>query len=193
MGQPSPHRPDVPWTTLPEVLRTERPVLRPPQPADARGIFARWAQAPAVYRYLPVRPDTAVAQTERTEQLVRRLIEQRRQGTALTWALPLPAEDRPLGAVLLTPAGHMAELAYALARGAWGRGYATEAADAVVRAALELPGVYRISARCDVDTVASARVLEKVGMQHDGTLRRYVVRPNLGPEPRDVFIYARVR
>jgi RimJ/RimL family protein N-acetyltransferase len=190
MGQPSPHRPDVPWTALPEELRTDRLVLRPPRPADAAGIFARWTQDATVYRYLPKRPDTAVAQTE---QLVRRLIEQRRQGTALSWALTVPAEDRPLGAVRLTPAGHMAELAYALARGAWGRGYATEAAAAVVGAAWALPGGYRIWTRCDVDNAASARVLEKVGMQREGTLRRTVLRPNLGPEPRDVFVYARVR
>jgi RimJ/RimL family protein N-acetyltransferase len=190
MGQPPPHRSDVPWTTLPEVLRTPRLVLRPPRPADAAGIFARWAQDPAVYRYMSMRPDTALAQTE---QSVLRAIEQRRQGKELWWALTLPAEDRPLGAVLLTPAGHQAELGYALARDAWGRGYATEAAAAVAGAAWALPGVYRIWARCDVENAASARVLEKVGMQREGTLRRASVRPNLGPEPRDVFVYARVR
>jgi [ribosomal protein S5]-alanine N-acetyltransferase len=46
---------------------------------------------------------------------------------------------------------------------------------------------------CDTDNVASGRVLEKVGMQYDGTLRRCAVRPNLGPEPRDAHLYARVR
>jgi ribosomal-protein-alanine N-acetyltransferase len=63
----------------------------------------------------------------------------------------------------------------------------------VVHAALALPGVYRVWAMCDADNVASGRVLEKVGMQYDGTLRRCAVRPNLGPEPRDAHLYARVR
>jgi pimeloyl-ACP methyl ester carboxylesterase len=40
-----------------------------------------------------------------------------------------------------------------------------EAAGSVVEAALGLSGVFRIWAMCDVDNVASARVLEKTGMQ----------------------------
>jgi RimJ/RimL family protein N-acetyltransferase len=172
------------------VLRTRRLVLRPPRPADAPAIFARWAQDPAVYRYLRRRPATAL---EQTEQVVRRLIEERRRGATLTWVLTLPDDDRPLGLVVLTPAGHTAELGYLLARDAWGRGYATEAAGAVVWAALALPGVYRVWAKCDVDHVASARVMEKAGMQREGTLRRSAVRPALGPEPRDTLVYARER
>jgi [ribosomal protein S5]-alanine N-acetyltransferase len=191
VGQPTPpDRPGVPWATLPEVLRTRRLVLRPPRPADAPAIFARWDHDPEVYRYLHRRPATAVEQTDRW---IRGAVEQRRRGTTLTWALTLPEDDRPLGVVVLTPAGHTAELGYGLARDAWGRGFATEAADAVVRAALALPGASRVWAKCDVDNAASARVMEKVGMQHEGTLRRYLVRPALGPEPRDTPVYARVR
>ena len=46
---------------------------------------------------------------------------------------------------------------------------------------------------CDVENKASARVLEKVGMQREGTLRRYIVHPNISPEPRDCFVYSKVR
>jgi RimJ/RimL family protein N-acetyltransferase len=44
-----------------------------------------------------------------------------------------------------------------------------------------------------VENVASARVLEKVGMVREGVLRRYIVHPNIGPEPRDSIVYARTR
>jgi RimJ/RimL family protein N-acetyltransferase len=172
------------------VLRTRRLVLRPPRPADAAAIFARWDEDPEVYRYMHRRPAVAVEQTDRW---IRGAVEQRRQGTTLTWVLTRPEDDRPLGVVVLTPAGHMAGLGYVLARDAWGRGYATEAASAVVRAALALPGVDLVRARCDVDNAASVRVLEKVGMQHEDTLRRSAVRPDLGPEPRDTLVYVRVR
>jgi RimJ/RimL family protein N-acetyltransferase len=172
------------------VLRTRRLVLRPPRPADAPAIFARWDHDPEVYRYMHRRPATTVEQTDRW---IRGAVEQRRRGTTLTWALTRPEDDRPLGVVALTPDGHEAGLGYVLARDAWGRGYATEAADAVVRAALALRGVSRVLARCDADNVASARVMEKVGMRHEGTLRRHAVRPDLGPEPRDTLVYARVR
>jgi len=75
----------------------------------------------------------------------------------------------------------------------WGKGYATEAARAIVEWAFSVPVIRRVWATCDTQNVASARVLEKAGLQLEGTLRRAIVRPNLGNEPRDAFIYARVR
>jgi RimJ/RimL family protein N-acetyltransferase len=40
---------------------------------------------------------------------------------------------------------------------------------------------------CDVDNLASARVLEKVGMQREGLLRRQIVHPNISDEPGDCY------
>ena len=59
--------------------------------------------------------------------------------------------------------------------------------------AFENPCMYRVWAVCDVDNVASARVLEKAGMSFEGILRRYQIHPNIGPEPRDARCYARMR
>jgi RimJ/RimL family protein N-acetyltransferase len=35
-------------------------------------------------------------------------------------------------------------------------------------------------------------VLEKIGLEREGTLRRYMVLPNIGAQPRDVHLYATV-
>jgi RimJ/RimL family protein N-acetyltransferase len=48
----------------------------------------------------------------------------------------------------------------------------TEAAQAVVTWALARPGIHRVGAVTDVDNHGSARVLEKIGMQREGQLRR---------------------
>ena len=85
------------------------------------------------------------------------------------------------------------QFGYCLARDAWGRGFATEAATAFVAQAAVRPDLWRIQAYCDTENNASARVLEKAGLKLEGTLRRYLVLPNLGPDPRDVFMYAKVR
>ena len=85
------------------------------------------------------------------------------------------------------------QFGYCLARDAWGQGYATEAAGAFIAAALDIPTLWRIQAYCDVENCASARVLEKIGLEREGTLRRYMVLPNLSNEPRDVHCYAKVR
>jgi RimJ/RimL family protein N-acetyltransferase len=80
-----------------------------------------------------------------------------------------------------------------LARDAWGHGYATEAARTIVEMAFQDPFVWRVQATCALDNVASARVLEKVGLTFEGILRRHHVLPNLGNAPRDVRMYAIIR
>ena len=74
-----------------------------------------------------------------------------------------------------------------------GEGIATEAARAVVDWALSESSVFRVWAVTDVDNVRSARVLEKLGFEREGRLRRWMIAPNLSDEPRDCWCYARVK
>jgi RimJ/RimL family protein N-acetyltransferase len=69
----------------------------------------------------------------------------------------------------------------------------TEVVRAVNDWALAQPEVHRVWAVCDVDNLASARVMEKAGMAREGKLRRWAVHPNLSTEPRDFWCYARVK
>ena len=65
-----------------------------------------------------------------------------------------------------------ADLGYELAPRYWGRGYATEAARAMVDFGFRVQGLQRISSWCIADNIASARVLERLGFQPEGRLRR---------------------
>lgn len=56
----------------------------------------------------------------------------------------------------------------------WGSGYATEAAQAVLRFGFEGPGLDRIWATCRPENLASVRVLERIGMQREGHLRDHI-------------------
>ena len=85
------------------------------------------------------------------------------------------------------------EVGYALARPYWGKGYMTEIMRTVIDWALTQPDIFRVQAFCDVENIASARVMEKAGMAREGLLRRYVVHPNISAEPRDAYLYAVVR
>ena len=89
--------------------------------------------------------------------------------------------------------GFAASLGYVLRRTAWGQGIMPEAAGRVTEWALAQPTIYRVWATCDYENRASARVLEKIGMQREGLMRRGVVHPNLSDEPRDCWLYARVK
>jgi RimJ/RimL family protein N-acetyltransferase len=66
-----------------------------------------------------------------------------------------------------------ADLGYVFGHQVWGRGYATEAAGAMVRAGFEQLGLKRIYGICEVTHRASSRVLEKVGLRWARTARRY--------------------
>ncbi len=54
----------------------------------------------------------------------------------------------------------------------WGRGYATEAATAMLGFAFGELGAHRVVAFCNAHNCASAQVMEKLGMQQDGHLRQ---------------------
>ena len=61
------------------------------------------------------------------------------------------------------------------------------------RLTLRVPRLSDAGAIFDVENVASARVLEKVGMQLEGKLRRNIVHPNISSEPRDSYCYSAVK
>ena len=64
-----------------------------------------------------------------------------------------------------------ADIGFELAPEYWGRGYATEAALAMVDFGFRKLGLHRVSSWCIADNAASARVLEKVGLRPEGRLR----------------------
>jgi [ribosomal protein S5]-alanine N-acetyltransferase len=175
---------------VPEQIETERLHLRPMRITDAADIFARYAQDPDVARYVTWRPHQRITETV---EFLQRCEQAWALGTAHAWAITQTGDSQVYGSVELRLDGHRAEIGYVLARAEWGQGYMTEAAREVVEMALALPGVYRVAAMCDVENAASARVMEKIGMQREGLLRRYIMHPNVSGEPRDVYLYARVR
>jgi len=85
----------------------------------------------------------------------------------------------------LLDGGPEVELGYTFARSAWGRGYATEAAAAVLRAAFDEMGMERIVACVRPPNVASHRVAEKIGMRRDGTAWHYGAQMDMYALSRD--------
>ena len=63
-----------------------------------------------------------------------------------------------------------AMIGYAINRAHWGKGIAPEAARAVITWAFETFGLARLWASTDAQHTRSRRVLEKLGMRHEGTL-----------------------
>jgi len=165
-------------------------MLRWPVEADAEEIFARYAHDPEVTRYISWRPHQSI---EETLEFLKKAAVARQEGRGYPWLIRLRESRALLGMIGLRTEGHIAHLGYVLARDAWGHGYATEAAQAVVAEVQRNKSVWRIEAFCDVENAASARVLERTGLSFEGTLRRELVLPNWGDVPRDAHSYALVR
>ena len=92
-------------------------------------------------------------------------------------AIELRAEARLIGncGLRLEAAGaRVGEIGYELAPAYWEQGYATEAARAMVTLGFADFQLHRISSYCIADNVASAHVLEKLGMRCEGRLRENV-------------------
>lgn len=170
-------------------IETERLWLRPPAIGNAEQIFFRYGRDPEVSRYMSWKPHRTV---DDTLEFLRRITADNAAGRSCGYLMFSKGTNDLLGSVGGAIDGHRMQFGYCLARDAWGHGYASEAAHAFVEASFNTLPLMRVQAMCDVENVASARVLEKAGLKCEGTLRRYLVLPNLGDEPRDVFMYARV-
>ena len=170
-----------------ETLTTERLTLRRPTLEDAGAIFDGYAQDPDVSHYTSWTPHASV---ETTQQFLGEAIEAWNGNARFVWIVDQTTSGELLGGIEVRVEDHRAEIGYVFRRSAWGRGYATEAAQAVVDHAFCAPGIWRVWAYCYVDHAASVRVLEKCGMQREGRVHRGFVFPNLSDQPDDVFLYA---
>lgn len=177
-----------PWTP-PETIETPRLRLRRPRADDDAAVFA-YASDPLVTRLMDWPTHVALGTSRRFLEFCETGWA---TGTEFTWVLTLPPSDRAIGAIAIRPKGRGAELGYVLHRDVHGRGLATEASRAVVGWLRSVPEVERIEATCDVENGGSARVLGKAGLARERLLPAYGARPNLGPGPRDAFLFAWTR
>jgi RimJ/RimL family protein N-acetyltransferase len=88
-------------------------------------------------------------------------------------AVTLSGDGRLIGGCGLRRTDVVGEafIGYVLRRDAWGRGYATEAARALLAFGFERLGLRRIFADCHPANMASWRVMEKLGMRREGHFR----------------------
>ncbi len=131
-----------------------------------------YAADPEVVRYLDWGPNT---ETD-TRAFIGETMRTRRQRprTRFDLAVAVRSTDRVIGGArfwIESTQHREGSIGYTLARAAWGQGYATEVAAGLVRFGFEAHGLHRIYAIVEPENIASARVLEKVGMRREGHLR----------------------
>lgn len=171
---------------------TERLILRATRMQDARSIFEGYASDSEVCRYMSFRPHAAI---EDTRAFLDRCKSRWISGQEFSFTIRQQSQPAKLmGMISCELRGpHRVSYGYVLHRPYWGNGYMTEALAKMLTLAFIDPQVYRADAICDVENHASARVMEKCGMQREGLLRRHALLPNISDIPRDMYCYARIR
>lgn len=151
-----------------ETIETKRLVLRPYRFEDVEDVMS-YATDEEWSRYLPVprpySPRDAIQFIARMTLLDRTVHP--------SWAMV--ADQRVIGGINIRFdfRNLVGEMGWSISRPFWGRGLTTEAARAVMNAAFGThPQLNCIRAMADVRNLASHRVMEKIGMSREGTLRQ---------------------
>ncbi len=172
----------------PEIV-TERLLLRRLRPEDAPEVF-EYCSRDTVTKYV-------IFETHRTLADSEAFIERCLAGTPLefgvVWAIVLRSSGKVIGTIglhRLDASLLKVEAGYALHDDFWNQGIVTEAMKAVIAEVFTHTPIKRIEALCIAEHGASAKVMEKAGMQYEGTLRQWTIIKNIA---QDMKIYSILR
>jgi RimJ/RimL family protein N-acetyltransferase len=170
-------------------LLTPRLRLRPVTDADADALFALHGNA-RVLRYWDSPPWD---ERERAERFIAACRQMAEDGSGARPVIESLADGVFLGWCGLTrwnPDYRSASLGYCYHEAAWGHGYATEAAEALLGWAFDTLDLNRVQAETDTRNTASAHVLEKLGFRREGTLREDCI---VNGDVSDSWVYGLLR
>ncbi len=168
-------------------LTTERLVIRALNTDDLDRHYLMFSD-PDVVRYLY---SDAFDRDTAHEHLARRaLVDLPGEGEWLNFGVEVKGEGLLIGELamgFISETHQHYEVGYVFDRAYAGHGYATEGTALIVELAFSGLGAHRVSGRLDARNVASARVLEKLGMRREA---HFVENEFVKGEWTDEFAYA---
>ncbi|GIO24491.1 GNAT family N-acetyltransferase [Oceanobacillus sp. J11TS1] len=175
---------EFPFIPFP-VLETERLLLREMKKEDLQDVYD-YASDPELTTFLTWETHTTRGDTE---EFIAFLLDLYKKGTKGAWAIVWKKKNRVIGTIDLqwNQKHYSAELAYAISRDYWRKGIGAEAGRAVLRFGFEKMKLERVYARCHPDNIASYKLMEKLGMTYEGTLRKSMCRKG---KQEDLKIYS---
>ncbi|MGV2685913.1 GNAT family N-acetyltransferase, partial [Clostridium perfringens] len=140
---------------------TERLVIREFEPDDWQDVL-QYTSDPVVMHYMP--------EPVHTEETVKQFLEQNKGEKAHHYAVMLHEDQHVIGHMVFHPwfGEHTYEIGWVFNSTYHRRGFATEAARALLQHGFEVLGLHRIIATCQPENTPSYRVMEKLGMRREG-------------------------
>ena len=157
------------------MLETERLILRRIELNDAEDMFNGWCNDVDVCRYLPWDCHGSI---NNTKQLLNMWVDEYNNSDVYRWIIVLKENNKPVGTVDVVNKdidNMVFELGHCYSKETWGKGIATEVFSRVIKFLFEEVGVELITAKHNESNIASGKVMQKVNMKYDGTLRFRVI------------------
>ncbi len=152
-------------------LETERLILRKFKIDDYAKMYDNWASEDAVTKYLTWKSHE---NQDVTESVLTDWVDNYANNDFYNWAIELKEEDKLIGNISVVNYREetmSAVLGYCMGSKWWGKEIMPEAAKAVLKYLFEEVGFNRIAADHDKNNPKSGRVMQKIGMTYEGTLR----------------------
>ncbi|KLV27958.1 N-acetyltransferase [Niallia circulans] len=154
------------------ILETERLLLREIEKEDAGDLFAYFSNKEVMQYY----GQEAFTSIEQVEALIGHFSNNFENQRGIRWGMQLKGTTRLIGTLGLNNlvlSHKRAEIGYEI-HPEYGRsGYTAEAVQKVVSYALEELHLNRVGAMIYLENEASNKLIQKLGFQHEGVLRKY--------------------
>lgn len=152
-------------------IETDRLILRRFTMEDANVMYRNWASDDEVTQYLtwPTHADVNV-----TRSVIEGWIQNYANPDFYHWAIVLKSSGEPIGSLSVVKYDEKtasAAIGWCMGKRWWGQGIMPEAARAVLQYLFNEIGFNRIAAYHDKNNPKSGRVMQKIGMLREGTLR----------------------
>ncbi|MGR9050547.1 GNAT family N-acetyltransferase [Halobacillus faecis] len=155
---------------MPE-FKTERLTLRKLAFSDLEDVFS-FCSNPKVAH--PMTWEVTESR-EATHEFLTMVMTGYEKGESGEWAIEWNKTGQVIGVAAFIDWSNLhkcVEVGYFLSEDYWGRGIATEALQELVHYGFSQLDLNRIEGRCDTDNIGSQKVMKKLGMKYEGTLRK---------------------
>lgn len=172
-------------------IETNRLILRRIEHSDAQSVFDHWISDE---RVTDNRVNAAHKSVSETVERVAKIVSNYKTEEFCYWGIELKVSGELIGEMDLyafdSSTGNC-EVSYSLGYNWWNQGYGTEALRAIVEFGFRHMNIHKISAAHNTDNPASGRIMSKVGMKQEGTIRDMI--RNAKNEYKDCSVWGILR
>ncbi|MEQ9098229.1 MAG: GNAT family N-acetyltransferase [Imperialibacter sp.] len=169
-----------------EQFETERLKIRKIVPTDTPHVFDTYASLKKSTKYISWPTHKSVEKD--TLPFVDYALQAWNAGTDFTYLI-FDLTGTPVGSIGFINEKGRVSFGYILGPAFWGKGFIVEVLNEMLPWFAAQVWVYRLWACCDVDNVASKRVLEKAGLQFEGRIADWAVFPNQKFKSKDCYFF----